>query len=179
MRAPALATLLLVLTAVTATSPAVAEPPVVGYLPPGIEYGGLEGSDLPTGEVRAQGVVVSNLEPAASGAGLGPGCPDSGCSYALVVLDPAAVRDPGTAGCAADQPHGVVDDAPEEAPLGSGARVLTGRGPVPAEPVDEPAGAPHRLAEGVGLLCFAASGPGGPTAVTQPAPIVLLQPPPP
>lgn len=190
MPRPALAALLagvgiVVLVAV----PALARTVVVGYLPPRVDYGALAGddADLAGDEIRADGVVVANLEPGVGPAETRATCPDGGCAYQLILVDPAVVGrssnggEPSPAGCATLD-YGVVDAEPDVRDV-DGARLFTGRGAIPSHTVDAGDGGSRRLSRGVGQLCFAtpahAGGPAndtgdGPLAATQPVPIVVL-----
>lgn len=184
MRRPGLIALLLAAAALGMGAPSVADTVVVGYIPPGIDYGTTDDSEVPLGQVRADGLVVENLEPSTRDAGRREGCPPEGYRYKLIVLDPAALRDhdgTGTAagGCDAVE-YGVIDPEPYATPLGGGARLYTGSGPVPATTADTASGGtPDSLTPGVGKLCFAATSGGdeaggGPLAATQPRPVVIL-----
>lgn len=186
---PAGRVLVLAAVAVVAVAvPALASTVVVGYLPPRVEYGVLAGDDaeLANDEIRARGVVVDNLEPGAGPADTNAACPDAGCAYQLVVVDPAALRpaddQPPPAACATLD-YGVVDPDPDVADV-DGARLFTGRGVVPRHTVDggDDQGS-QRLSRGVGQLCFAtpadaggrpADAGDGPLAATQPVPVVIL-----
>lgn len=176
-------------TAMWMGAPALADTVVVGYLPPGVDYGATDDdSEVELGEVRARGVVVNNLEPGARDLGTRDQCPPEGCRYELIVLDPAARRDatgPGTGAVGCDAPdYGLVDPEPDEAPLGNGARLYTGHGALPTHTAETGSETtPRPLTPGVGLLCFAtSSGEGGlgndpadgPLAATQPKPVVIL-----
>lgn len=176
-----------------AAVPALAAPVVVGYLPPQVDYGLLTGGDgggdgqLADGEIRAQGLVVANLEPGSEASGGNGDCPDDGCAYQLIVADPEAIAagDPdattGTGACDTTR-YAVIDPSPQVRDV-DGARLHTGRGALPtrlAHPVDgdnaTEAGQPPPLSRGVGQLCFATPTDAGeaPTATTQPVPIVVL-----
>lgn len=191
MPRPALTALLAGVSIVALVAvPAVARTVVVGYLPPRVDYGALAGddADLASDEIRAQGVVVDNLEPGTGPADTRATCPDGGCAYQLIIADPAAVDhsndggEPAPAGCATLD-YGVVDADPDVRDV-DGARLFTGRGPLPSRTVDAgDDGGSQRLSRGVGQLCFAtpahAGGPAndtgdGPLAATQPVPIVVL-----
>lgn len=188
MRQRAFIALLTLVTAAGVGVPAVGEPITVGYLPPGIDYGATDDSEIELGEVRAQGVVVENLEPGARDLDTRDECPPEGCRYELIVIDPAAVRGdpvtgPGAVGCDGLQ-YGVIDPEPEETRLGGGARLYTGSGPLPERTADTAnQTTPSPLTPGVGQLCFATpSGDEGwtnnagdaPLAATQPNPVVIL-----
>ncbi len=186
MQRPGLFAVLAAASALTAGTPASANIGVVGYLPPGVDYGIGDDAEAAFGEVRAQGVVVNDLEPGARGPDTGQTCSTEGCLYELVVVDPAAVRaqtDPhsDTVGCASDR-YGVIDAAPEQAPLGSGARLYTGHGPLPTHiTATQNAATTAPLSPGIGLLCFATAASDsqrtdarGPLAATQPDPVVIF-----
>lgn len=169
--------------------PALARTIVVGYLPPAVQYGVLAGEDAELGdnEIRARGVVVDNLEPGAGPADTRATCPDGGCGYQCLVVDPAAMGysqsgDPSPGGCATLD-YGVVDADPDVRDV-DGARLFTGRGPLPERTVDPGGdGGSKRLSRGVGQLCFATpahdgrsvnDAGDGPLAATQPVPVVVL-----
>lgn len=200
MRRPGRVAALTAVTAVTALAalsvglPSMADTVVVGYVPPGVDYGftddgdgdadgGDEREDVAFGEVRAQGVVVNNIEPGARDLGTDAECPAEGCDYQLIVLDPDTLRaDDGPVGCDTLE-YGVVDPAPDQRELGGGARLYVGHGPLPEQTADTGAG-PEALTAGVGGLCFAtpADADGrrndagdGPLAATQPKPVVVLR----
>lgn len=188
MRRWDLVALLALVAAMPVGVPALGETITVGYLPPGVDYGATDDSGVKFGEVRAQGLVVGNLEPGARDLGTRDECPPAGCRYQLIVIDPAAVRpDPdtgtGAVGCEGLE-YGVVDPEPEETRLGSGARLYTGSGPLPELTADTASETtPSPLTPGVGQLCFATpSGEegwsndagDGPLATTQPNPVVIL-----
>lgn len=188
MRRPALLALLGVTTVMSVGLPAVADTAVVGYLPPGVDYGATDDSEVDLGDVRAQGVVVTNLEPGPRDLGTRDECPADGCPYELVVVDPAALRpddDATSPPVACDTlEYAVVDPEPDETSLDGGARVFTGSGAVPQRTADTAAGTtPAPLTPGVGQLCFVTpSGDDGltndagdgPLAATQPKPVVVL-----
>lgn len=198
MRRPGRAAVLAAVTALAAlaalglTLPSMADTVVVGYVPPGVDYGfaddaddgeGDEREDVAFGEVRAQGVVVNNIEPGARDLGTDTECPAEGCDYELIVLDPDTLRaDDAPVGCDTLE-YGVVDPDPEQRELGGGARLYVGHGPLPEQTADTGAG-PGALTAGVGGLCFATPADtdgwrndagDGPLAATQPKPVVVLR----
>lgn len=176
---------------------------VVGYLPPGINYGtttenaddtggGNSQPELQPGQIRAQGLVVDQLEPGQRNLGTKDVCPPGGCAYALVVLDTKALDAAAAAAGDEQQASGcnsldfaTIDPDPASRPLG-GARVYTARGRLPAD-TTPPAAAtdhpPRPVAAGLGHLCLIAK-PGnppltnndgtGPLAATQPKPVVVF-----
>lgn len=175
------------------SAPGLAAPRVVGYLPPKVDYGALtdetdETGELAADELRARGLVVANLEltdPDTDADAEEQPCPPQGCTYQLIVTDPAEVRParrevaaPSEAApsCGAGS-YGVVDADPDHRAV-NGARLFTAQGSLPARTADTVATYPEPLTPGVAQLCFAAfpddeSG-GSPPAITQPVPIVIL-----
>lgn len=187
MRRPGLIALLGVITVMSVGLPAVANTVVVGYLPPGVDYGATDDSEVELGDVQAQGVVVTNLEPGPRDLDTRDECPADGCRYELVVVDPAALRSDGAASppVACDTlEYAVVDPEPDETSLDGGARVFTGSGTVPRRTADTASETtPAPLTPGVGQLCFVTpsgddgvtnDAEDGPLAATQPNPVVIL-----
>lgn len=139
-------------------TPAVANTVVVGYTTVDADYSAADGED-PTATIRAQGLVVDDLEPRGSEAASVTACPPGGCRYALMVVDPAAVRDDAegpTEGAGCDtRRYGIVDANPDERDVGGAARVYTGTGAIPASTVGDAGDSAEHITPGVGLLCFA------------------------
>lgn len=170
------------------TAPGLAAPRVVGYLPPRVDYGALadDTSDLAADELRAQGLVVANLEPTADAdAAEGQACPPKGCAYQLIVTDPAEVRltrreaaapSEAAPSCGSGS-YAVVDADPDHRDV-NGARLFAAQGSLPTRTADTAADSPQPLTPGVGQLCFASKPHGesgeSPQAMTQPVPIVIL-----
>lgn len=174
---PAALALAAVLVALAA-APARADPVVVGYTPPRVTYGALTtDGELAADQLRAQGLVVANLEPTDTDQ---PACPPEGCDYQLIVTDPAALHattdDEDTPACGTGA-YAVVDADPDVADV-DGARLYTAQGALPTHTADTSETGSRPLTAGVGQLCFATTttADGEPVAVTQPVPIVIVSP---
>lgn len=145
-----------------------------------VESAAQEATAVATGQqLRARATVVHRLEPPNAYVDADAHCPEEGCAYQLVLVDPAAVND-GETGCDTLD-YAVVDADPDEQPVAGAAQVYTGQGPIPRETADPDA--PNALTTGVGLLCFAnpAHADGlrddagaGPLVTTQPSPLVVV-----